>query len=84
MQQKERWSWADVRGPLSALKLTLERVGWRIKNPFEIEDDGGRSITLTKVAPQVVRQLVRAGVRRWQGKKILSALGQAGAGELWL
>eukprot|EP00974_Lingulodinium_polyedra_P114902 11127491-Lingulodinium_polyedra.AAC.1 len=57
MLLKEQWSWFDVRGPLSALKLTMQRVGWRVQSPFELENDEGRRIVLTRTAPQVVRQL---------------------------
>ncbi len=56
--------WAAARGPITAMHLSLHRVGWRMEAPFEMVSDLGDTITLTKVAPKLLEQLLHDAVIR--------------------
>ncbi len=61
--------WGSSRGPIANLVLSLHRVGWHMKGPFELIDDFGSVIPLTSYAPPPL--LPRCCTRRpygpWRG-----------------
>ncbi len=59
-----RRDWNASRGPISAMHLALHRVSWRMSGPYGVVNDFGDEITLTKTAPKLMEQLLRAAVRR--------------------
>ncbi len=63
-------AWRKVRGPLAAAHLTLRRIGWRFAGPFELTDDRGNEVSLTKSSPSMVKDLLVDGVRRSLERKV--------------
>ncbi len=57
-----RRAWAQVRGPIGAAQLTLQRVGWKFVGPFTIEDSNGEAVKLTETSPALLGQLLRRAV----------------------
>ncbi len=55
-------AWSQVRGPISAMRLTLSRVGWAMSGPFTLVDNFGEEVLLTKVPPALLAQLLRRAV----------------------
>ncbi len=43
--------WGASRGPIANLFLSLHRVGWHMRGPYELVDDHGNDIPLTSYAP---------------------------------
>ncbi len=69
-----RGAWKEVRGPMTATHLTLERIGWRFDGPYKIVDDRGHEIPLTTVSPSMVKssagQWAEEGPREESGKEM--------------
>ncbi len=63
-------AWNRVRGPISAMHLTLRRIGWAMKGPFTLVDGAGEEIFLTKVPPALLAQLLRRAVLRTLEAKV--------------
>eukprot|EP00959_Pyramimonas_sp_CCMP1952_P043598 911489-Pyramimonas_sp.AAC.2 len=63
--------WQGVRGPTAATWLSLRRAGWETLRSAVILSDEGLAISLLQVAPRDVRKLLRPGVQRWQGRRVL-------------
>ena len=51
-------TWAKVRGPVSALKLCLDYIGWVMDDPFTFKDDLGATRSLTSSSPKLLATLV--------------------------
>ncbi len=56
--------WANARGPITSLHLTLHRIDWKMVSPFVMHDDFGDEIVLTKTSPQLLAQMLKAAVMR--------------------
>ncbi len=56
--------WNEARGPVSAMLLTLHRIGWSMDSPFTLRDDWGEDIVLTKVSPAMLAQMLREATVR--------------------
>ncbi len=54
--------WHMARGPIAAMRLTLDRVGWSMKSPFTLVDGHGVEIVLTMTAPALLASLLRQAV----------------------
>ena len=67
--------WAAVRGPLLATKLTLERLGWRLKSATTWQDDLGQQHSLLERAPRWMQSRIVDSIGRWQHKRIEARLG---------
>ncbi len=63
-------AWSQVRGPISAMHLTLRRIGWAMKGPFTLVDCAGEEILLTRVPPALLAQLLRRAVLRTLEAKV--------------
>eukprot|EP00959_Pyramimonas_sp_CCMP1952_P421545 8831155-Pyramimonas_sp.AAC.1 len=61
MQKAEAWS--KVTGPLSALWMTLRRVGWSMRSAHEVVTDENVHFSFLAVAPRDFRDLLEAGVQ---------------------
>eukprot|EP00959_Pyramimonas_sp_CCMP1952_P370093 7751083-Pyramimonas_sp.AAC.1 len=48
-------TWASARGPISALWLTLSRVGWDMASATVLVDDAGFGVDLLRVSPSEVQ-----------------------------
>eukprot|EP00959_Pyramimonas_sp_CCMP1952_P214105 4479900-Pyramimonas_sp.AAC.1 len=58
-------SWTKVRGPTSALRMSLYRLGWQMANFCTIIDDMGGTLQLLRRSPRRVGSLCFAAV--WRG-----------------
>ena len=56
--------WSEVRGPIDAIRLTLQRLQWTHEGPWNWIDDRGATIDLRQTSPRLMRQLVEDAVRR--------------------
>ena len=56
--------WCDVRGPVDAIRLTLQRLRWTWEGPWDWYDDRGATIDLRQVTPRLMRQMIADAVRR--------------------
>ena len=74
-------SWGKVRGPVGALKLCLDYVGWSMDGPFTFKDDLGVSRSLTASSPKLLATLVSQAWRRGLERKAASKLGLARANQ---
>ncbi len=68
--------WANTRGPITSLHLTLHRIDWKMTSPFKVHDDFGDEIVLTKTSPQLLSQMLKAAVMR----KLQREVGEAAGG----
>ncbi len=59
-----RSAWAQVRGPIGALHLTLHRLQWSMKGPFTLQDESGEEILLTRTPPGLLGQMLKRAVVR--------------------
>ncbi len=59
-----RRAWAKVRGPMAAAALTLARIGWEFRSPFELADERGAITTLTRTSPALLADLLHASLTR--------------------
>ena len=57
-------SWTKVSGPISALRMSLFRLGWTMPGFTTIVDDFGREISLTLSSPKLIKVLCREAVFR--------------------
>ena len=76
-------TWRQVRGPLGALLLTLERLSWTAQGPFTWQDDRGSAVDLTSMSPALVRTKVRGTHYRLLERRLarrLAALDDDGTG----
>ena len=64
-------TWANVRGPLEVLWLTIARIGWDMLSCTTLVDDQGCVICLLQVPPKSVLELARQSIERWQGRNIM-------------
>ena len=78
-----RASWAGARGPISAVWLSLLRVGWGMASPVVLRSDQGDLVDLLKFCPWDVRRFVEEGIRRWQSARILEHLPNGSQESCW-
>ena len=57
-------TWANSRGPLSRVCLSLERIGWKATSAFEWEDHEGQPVHLGKVAPRMIFAHMQSAMSR--------------------
>ena len=66
-RSKRATKWHRSRGPLDAMFLEADRLGWDWKGPFTLVDDLGQELVLTKVPPKMLRDFaVEANTRALQ------------------
>ncbi len=75
-----RRRWDRVRGPISAMYLTLDRIGWKMCGPFALTDHAGEEIILTRTSPALLGQMLRRAVLRTMETKVGLALAAKGDG----
>ena len=51
--------WADVRGPLGAMHLTLQRLGWSAEGPFQVRTVAGYVVNLITTPPALLKDFVQ-------------------------
>ncbi len=51
--------WHNVKGPVGAMLLALHRIGWGMPDPYNLVDDRGEQIPLTKVTPALLTILLK-------------------------
>ena len=66
--------WSRVTGPVTALILTMERIGWHWQSATSVTDDTGRLVDLLQDSPAAVKKLVKHSVRRWRLGRIVTSL----------
>ncbi len=59
-----RRAWSSVRGPMGAMVLTLQRIGWRMTGPFTLVDCRGEEVLLTRTPPALLSQMLKVAVIR--------------------
>ena len=47
--------WKEVRGLVGAMRLTLDRIGWKWPSPFVFTNDLGETIDARNMAPKMVQ-----------------------------
>eukprot|EP00959_Pyramimonas_sp_CCMP1952_P044206 923984-Pyramimonas_sp.AAC.1 len=62
--QVDDLSWSKVSGPISALRMSLYRLGWSMSNYCALKDDFGREISMTLNSPQMIKLLCNEAVLR--------------------
>ena len=72
VEQEQPSRWGDVRGPASAMLLSMKRLRWTWPSPFQWRDEEGQQHSFTTSLPAMVAQAVRsayraAAVRRLEG-----------------
>ena len=77
-------SWANARGPIAAVWLTLHRLDWRMVSAHGLLDDGGRPICLLTCSPKVVKHLLYQGIQRWQARQVQAHHPQWNGEQLWV
>ena len=72
-QLREAWSsaftaedctWRSCSGPLSAARLSLERIGWSMEDFATLTTDMGVKISLTTTSPKLIKRMLHQGVLR--------------------
>ncbi len=63
-EEGRRRDWRSSRGPIAAVMLELDRAGWSTKGPFLWVDDQGTEVCVTATPPALMRDLLRASIRR--------------------
>ncbi len=62
--------WAASRGPIGAMILSLHRVGWRVRDPFNWEDDRGCKVSLITNSPALLKVLLQEATQREAQRKV--------------
>ncbi len=62
--------WAASRGPIGAMILSLHRVGWRVRDPFNWEDDRGCEVSLITNSPALLKVLLQEATQREAQRKV--------------
>ncbi len=70
----KRRVWAESKGPIGALHLSLHRIGWRMTGPFALVSDKGVEVVLTKVSPCLLSQMLREAVMREVQRSVGTAI----------
>jgi hypothetical protein len=63
-------TWRQCFGPISAVFLSLRRIGWNMAAPHLLTSDLGDHISLYEYSPSEVRNLLRDGVERWLWRRV--------------
>ncbi|CAK0903917.1 unnamed protein product, partial [Prorocentrum cordatum] len=68
-------SWSQVRGPFTASRLTLERVGRQVVNATTWRTREDVDINVFELAPWIVRRLPLRAVQAWQRREVSEGTG---------
>ncbi len=60
----KRAAWDSARGPITAMGLSLRRVGWSMTSPFVFVNADREEVPLTKVSPGMLAHMLREAVLR--------------------
>eukprot|EP00959_Pyramimonas_sp_CCMP1952_P449281 9407300-Pyramimonas_sp.AAC.1 len=55
-----------ARGPIAAVCLTLQRIGWSMLSPIFLQDDAGQKYNLLQTGPRDLGRRLCDSIRRWQ------------------
>eukprot|EP00959_Pyramimonas_sp_CCMP1952_P371823 7785958-Pyramimonas_sp.AAC.1 len=69
---KIKASWTSARGPTAVVWMSLRRIGWGMYSATGIFSDLGHTFDLLQLRPKDVLELVRQGIERWQGMRVLT------------
>eukprot|EP00959_Pyramimonas_sp_CCMP1952_P206719 4323033-Pyramimonas_sp.AAC.1 len=58
---KGRHSWNTVTNPVSALALSLHRIGWTLEDATTVRDDEGRGWDTSYYSAELLSDLVKKG-----------------------
>eukprot|EP00959_Pyramimonas_sp_CCMP1952_P210341 4402029-Pyramimonas_sp.AAC.1 len=75
MARCQAQSWSQARGPLSAVRLTLERVGWQVVNAAAWRAHEDVDVHVFELAPWIVRRLLLRAVQAWQWREVSKGTG---------
>eukprot|EP00959_Pyramimonas_sp_CCMP1952_P211970 4435799-Pyramimonas_sp.AAC.1 len=77
--------WTQVQGPCGAVRLSLERVGWTVLEPFRWLTHEGDRIDVREVCPWYVTQLLERAISAWQWMYVSldDTLGHLQYGAVW-
>ncbi len=65
-------AWAQARGPYAAAALTFARLGWSFVSAFEVRDDRGATMLLTRTSPAMLANLMHASLVRATERRMAS------------
>ena len=81
----DRPTWNSCRGPISAVLLSLRRVGWSMSAAHVITSDEGLALGILRCSPRDLKLELQVGIQRWQARGILKHLPQASGDErVWM
>ena len=63
-------SWASLKGPIAAMRLSLLYIDWRMVEPFAMVDDRGQRIVLTENSPALIEKLMREAMQGMHERKL--------------
>jgi exonuclease III len=67
--------WAQVRGPVAAMALSMRRIGWKATGPYTFIDDLGVDRTFTETSPKMMQVQVAAAHTRLLERQAAERLG---------
>ena len=62
--------WSQVKGPFSAVRLTLERVGWQVIDATTWRTHEGDDIDVFELGPWSVKRILLRAVQAWQWREV--------------
>ena len=69
--------WSAIRGPIGAIVLLLQRIGWTCADPFLWEDDIGITYDLALFGPKLFSNALRSSVQRHLERQLAEKSGDA-------
>eukprot|EP00959_Pyramimonas_sp_CCMP1952_P270000 5644795-Pyramimonas_sp.AAC.1 len=70
LQAATRPTWKIARGPIAAVFLALQRIGWSMLSPIFLQDDVGQKNNLLQTAPRDLERRLCDSICRWQMLRI--------------
>ena len=69
--------WRTASTPADAALLTMQRLGWRLHGPFQLESDEKVQYDLRRLGPRQVQEEVRKGAVRASDRMAPQSTGKA-------
>ena len=66
--------WRSVKGPVGATFLSLDRITWTWKSPFQLFDDNNTGIMLTTTSPALLKSMLSEAVHRTNQRQAAAKL----------
>ena len=70
--------WADTKGPIDVVRLTLRRIGWTWPSPWVFKDEKGTGLDVRVATPRLLEWNLRQSQRRCLEHRVSSRMGKRG------